>query len=87
MSFFRELGGCFTGKRDAHHLAAVSEVIIDGVMLNAAVVPHGEGALLPPNSACEVDSPAMGKEKFKNWFRFVVVKASNSDGVDLIHEE
>ena len=71
MSFFRELGGCFTGKRDAHHLAAVSEVIIDGVMLNAAVVPHRDAVRLPFEAGLKIGFLAVLVEQFKDCFAFV----------------
>jgi hypothetical protein len=65
----------------------VTEVIINGVVLDAAVIPHRQRALLPSHPTGEVDPATVFEEKIEDRRSFPMVKFFNSNGVDLVNEE
>ena len=65
----------------------MAEVIIDGVVLNAPVVPHRQRSLLPSHSTGEVNTATVFEEEIEDRRCFCMVKFFDSDGVDLVNKE
>ena len=65
----------------------MAEVIIDGEVLNAAVVPHRQRTLLPSHSTGEVNTATVLEEEVEDCRSFRMVKFLDSNGVDLINKK
>ena len=77
------LGGLFTGERHAIHGALVAVVIIQGVVLRAAIIPECERALFPVKAALKLFALLHAIEILQQRTAFIDAHSINVGGVSI----
>src|SRR5215813_3774207 len=79
--------GLVAPDRDAMPVATLREVVPHGVVLDAAVVPEGDGALLPAEAALELGRLHVAKEELEHGVALRARELHDARGEAAVHEE
>mmetsp|Transcript_36628 Transcript_36628/g.71010 ORF Transcript_36628/g.71010 Transcript_36628/m.71010 type:complete len:237 (+) Transcript_36628:284-994(+) len=79
--------GCITLESDTAHDPLVAGIISDGYVLQAAIVPHGDVASLPTESAANVRLTELGEQEVQYLLRLRFGQALNLRGKHGVYEE
>src|SRR5687767_1276580 len=76
-----------SGEREPVQEPTMTGVVVDGVVLRAAVVPEGDRARAPPKPAGELRSRLVAEEIVEQWRAFLLGHAVEAHGVGDVHVE